>query len=260
MWHRRCALMLVALLAVGSLSAGCTAGEAPPPAATPTRAALQPASGAATAAVPAVSPAIATSTSPSSTTAPLPPSPTPSATPASPTPTATPTATPSPPPTDTDTPTPTALPSDTPLPPTSTPPPAREPTATSLPPTSTPTTLPPTATPGHYRFLPAGPALPDPSHPCPGCPRAPAYIVGRVTDAAGNPLAGVRLSCYNDWYHYPVVASKDGGEYDVALTQGETTWFVVVVDGDGRPISPVVAVAFRPAESCRYMLDWRRVD
>jgi hypothetical protein len=121
-----------------------------------------------------------------------------------------------------------------------------EPTATAL------------ATSSH-RFLPAGPARPDPSHPCPGCPFAPAYIVGRVLDSAGNPLPGVRLACYNDWYRYPVVTSKESGEYDVALSQGETTWYVVVVDQEDRPISPVVAVPFIPAEACRYILDWQRV-
>jgi hypothetical protein len=116
------------------------------------------------------------------------------------------------------------------------------------------------ATAATYRFLPAGPARPDPSHPCPGCPRAPAYIVGRVVDAAGNPLTGVRLACYNDWYHYPVVTSKDSGEYDVALGQGETTWYVVILDQADRPISPEVAVAFDPGQSCRHILDWQRVN
>ncbi len=122
------------------------------------------------------------------------------------------------------------------------------------------TALPPSPAPSTYRFMPAGPPRSDPSHPCPACPFAPAYIVGRVVDAAGNPLSGVRLVCYNDWHRYPVVASKESGEYDVALTQGETTWFVVILDQADRPISPVVAVPFDPGEACRYILDWRRVD
>jgi len=108
--------------------------------------------------------------------------------------------------------------------------------------------------------MPAGPALPDPSHPCPGCPLAPAFIAGRVMDAAGNPLAGVRLLCYNEWHRYPVVASKGGGEYDFNITQAETTWYVVVLDESGEPLSPEVAVPFKLSESCRYVLQWQRED
>ena len=119
---------------------------------------------------------------------------------------------------------------------------------------------PPTATTSAYRFLPAGPAQPDPSHPCPGCPRAPAYIVGHVHDAAGNPMAGVRLVCYNEWHRYPVVASKGGGEYDFLITQANTTWTVVVVDQDDRPLSPEALVTVDLNESCRYLLDWQRVN
>jgi hypothetical protein len=70
----------------------------------------------------------------------------------------------------------------------------------------------------------------------------------------------VRLVCYNDWHRYPVVATKGGGEYDFAIIQAQTTWYVVVVDTADRPISPAVPVAFDPQETCRYVLDWRRVD
>jgi len=115
-------------------------------------------------------------------------------------------------------------------------------------------------TPSPYRFLPAGPAQPDPSHPCPGCPKAPAYIVGHIHDAAGNPLAGVRLVCYNEWHRYPVVASKAGGEYDFAIIQAEATWYIVVLDQADQPISPEVAVRFDPRQTCRYILDWQRVN
>lgn len=141
------------------------------------------------------------------------------------------------------------LPSTTPLP-----------TIATLAPTATHTRLPPTTTPSPYRFRPAGAARPDPSHPCPGCPLAPAYIVGRIMDAAGNPLVGVRLVCYNEWHRYPVVASKASGEYDFAIIQAETTWYVVVVDQADEPLSPEAAVCFDPRETCRYILDWQRVD
>lgn len=69
----------------------------------------------------------------------------------------------------------------------------------------------------------------------------------------------MRLVCYNEWYRYPVVSSKAGGEYDFAIIQAETTWYVVVLDQADVPISPEVAVRFDPHETCRYILDWRRV-
>lgn len=182
-----------------------------------------------------------------------------------PSPTLSPSAAPTVSPTSPPTPVPTTVtpePSPTPRPATPTAsatptpsPPAPMPTAsrTSAPPS-------PTATTRSFRFYPSGPAQPDPSHPCPSCPRAPAYIVGRVTDAAGNGLAGVRLVCYNEWHRYPVVASKGGGEYDFPIIQADTTWTVVIVDQNDQPISPESPVPFELAVSCRYILDWRRVD
>jgi hypothetical protein len=127
--------------------------------------------------------------------------------------------------------------------------------------TATPRPKPSTSTPASaYRFLPILPAQPDPSHPCPGCPRAPAYIVGHITDAAGHPLVGVRLVCYNEWHRYPVAASKGGGEYDFPIVQADTTWYVVVLDQTDQPISPEAPVTVDLLESCRYMLNWQRVD
>jgi hypothetical protein len=193
---------------------------------------------------------------------------------ASPSPILTPTALPTSTPTLTDTPTPPPTNTPTLVPPTETPAPTQTPsphpptlTATPTPipatttpaPTAPPTPKPPTPT-SAYRFVPAGPAQPDPSHPCPGCPRAPAYIVGHVFDAAGTPLVGVRLVCYNEWHRYPVVASKGGGEYDFPITQADTTWYVVVLDQNDQPISPEAPVTVNLLESCRYILDWRRVD
>jgi hypothetical protein len=111
-----------------------------------------------------------------------------------------------------------------------------------------------------YRYHPLGPAQPDLSQPCPGCPRAPGYITGRVVDVGGNPLVGVRLACYNDWHRYPVVGSKGGGEYDFPILQAEATWYVVVLDEADRPISPEAPVHFNPLEACWYRLDWQRID
>ena len=180
------------------------------------------------------------------------------------TPTPLPTETPTPPPTETPFPiqlTETPIPTQTPSPP----PPTLTATPTPVPPTATASLAtavkPPTSTPtSAYRFLPVLPACPDPSHPCPGCPKAPAYIVGNVTDAGGNPLPGVRLVCYNDWHRYDVVATKGGGEYDFLIIQADTTWNVVVVDGSDLPISPEAPVTVSLVESCRYILNWQRVD
>lgn len=253
---RRCSLIVVALW-VAVLGAGCGAHTSPQPAWTPEHAAQAPATRTTGAAVP----------NPTSTAVPeLPPSPAPrpqlteaaTRTPAEPT--LTPTFTPTPSllsPTFTATPPPPA----TLQPPTSTATPS--PSATPLPrsptprPSATRTPLPPTAIPRPYQFQPAGPAQADPSHPCPGCPLAPAYIVGHVLDAGGNPVVGVRLVCYNDWHRYPVVASKAGGEYDFAVIQAKTTWYLVVLDPVDQPISPVVSVPFDTDETCRYTLDWR---
>ena len=138
-----------------------------------------------------------------------------------------------------------------------TPPPRPTPTATRLLPTATvaPT---PTASVVTYRYLPAGPARPDTSRPCPGCPLAHVYITGQVRDAGGNPLVGVRLVCYNDWHRYPVVASKGDGWYDFPIIQATTIWYVVVLDEADQPLSPVEAVDFDLSVACWYRLDWQR--
>lgn len=81
-----------------------------------------------------------------------------------------------------------------------------------------------------------------------------------MTDAGSNPLPGVRLVCYNDWHRYEVVATKGGGEYDFPIIQADTTWKVVVVDGNDQAISAEVPVTVSLVESCRYILNWQRVD
>ncbi len=167
----------------------------------------------------------------------VPPSPT--ATLSLPVPTCTPSATATPRATATPTPTPTW--------------PVPTPTASATRP-ATPTPL-AAATPW---YIPAGPVQPDLSHPCPGCPLAHVYITGQVRDAAGNPLAGVRLLCYNDWHRYPPVVSKVDGLYDFPIIQAKTTWYVVVLDEKDQPRSPIAAVDFDPAVACWYRLDWQR--
>ena len=279
MWHSgRYALIVVSLSLAGLLLGGCKPTALPPPGAASPTSAVQAARGtlmgpaqASTAAglLPPSPRPVTTSartTTPSYTTTPL-PTLAPTAVPLSHTATVSATLTPTP-----MLPQPTSPP--TPQPPTNTPattwtpaPTLPEPTSSPAPvlptPTlvtaETPSPVPPGPSPHVYRFGPAGPAQPDPSHPC-GCPRAPAYIVGHVVDAAGNQLAGVRLVCYNEWHRYPIVVSKATGEYDFPLNQAETTWYVLVLDQADQAISAEVPVHFDPRESCRYLLDWQRVD
>jgi len=245
----------IALLAAAALSSGCGAQ----PAATATRTAMEGAERLATAAE-IRTPARATSTI--ADEAPETATPTEAAPSATPTGSATPTpAPPSPTHTATATASPSATPSATVAPPSPSPSPSATalPAPTGAPPAVTATEPPAPTAPSSHLFLPAGPVQADPSHHCPTCPKAPAYIVGHVLDAAGNPLPGVRLVCYNEWHRYPVVASKGGGEYDFAIIQAQTTWTVVVLDESDRPISPEAAVPFDPNETCRYILNWQRV-
>jgi hypothetical protein len=168
--------------------------------------------------------------------------------------------------TQTGTPTPTPTASAAPAPThTGTPTPSPTPTETVTPTPAAATSVPSSEGvdqngQGSYRYHPLGPAQPDLSQPCPGCPRAPGYITGRVVDAGGNPLPGVRLVCYNDWHRYPVVGSKGGGEYDFPILQAEATWYVVVLDEADGPLSPEAPVHFNPLQACWYRLDWQRID
>ena len=44
------------------------------------------------------------------------------------------------------------------------------------------------------------------------------------------------------------------------ITQADTTWYVVVLDQSDQPISPAAPVTVTLVESCRYILNWQRVD
>jgi hypothetical protein len=95
--------------------------------------------------------------------------------------------------------------------------------------------------------VPAGPgrytlAQPVTHHgECPG-----AYIIGRVLNAAGGPVAGVRLTMVDQWGNRAEAVSKSGatdfGMYDFPLNPFANRYTVTVMDGAGRPISPPVTV------------------
>lgn len=146
-------------------------------------------------------------------------------------------------------PTPTSVPA-TPIPvPVATTP---TPTEASSEPTSTP--APPTP-PGGHQYMPDGPVRSE-------CGRFSALIYGRVRDAHDENLEGVRVRVSDQWGNVAEAISKGGNEtgyYDVVRGMETVTWEVVVVDGAGNPLSPVVTIEpVQGADSCWYQLNWRR--
>lgn len=79
---------------------------------------------------------------------------------------------------------------------------------------------------------------------CPGN-----YIVGRVLNAAGGPVAGVRLLMVDQWGNRAEAVSKSGatdyGHYDFPLNPFANRYTVTVVDAAGRPLSAGVTVDHR---------------
>ena len=146
------------------------------------------------------------------------------------------------------------LPTSTPVPATPTPAVAATPTPTETPSGPTPTPAPPTP-PGGYQYMPDEPVRSE-------CGRASALIYGWVRDAQGENLEGVRVRVSDQWGNVAEAISKGGDEtgyYDIVRGMETVTWWVVVVDGAGNPLSPVVTIEpVEGATSCWYQLDWRR--
>ena len=147
------------------------------------------------------------------------------------------------------------LPTPTPVPTTPTPVPVAAtltPTETPSGPTSTPARPTP---PGGYQYMPAGPVHSE-------CGRPSALIYGWVRDAQGGNLEGVRVRVSDQWGNVAEAISKGGNEagyYDVVRGMETVTWWVVVVDGAGNPLSPVVTIEpIQGAAACWYQLDWQR--
>jgi penicillin-binding protein 1C len=76
---------------------------------------------------------------------------------------------------------------------------------------------------------------------CPGN-----YIVGRVLNAAGAPVAGVRLSMVDQWDNRADAWSKesagDYGSFDFPINFFPNQYTLLVVDGEGNPLSAPVVV------------------
>ncbi len=111
-----------------------------------------------------------------------------------------------------------------------------------------------------YPFQPAGPVR----HTIDGC--AGPSIRGTVYDAAGAPLAGVRLWLYDQWANTAYAETKSGaadfGQYDFPIfTNDPIIFYIAVLAPDGAPASPTVEVYHRQgpqqAANCHW-LDWRQ--
>jgi hypothetical protein len=94
------------------------------------------------------------------------------------------------------------------------------------------------------------------------CGRPSALIYGWVRDAQSENLEGVRIRVSDPWGNVAEAISKGGNEagyYDVVRGMETVTWVVVVVDGAGNPLSPVVTIEpVQGAAGCWYQLDWQR--
>ncbi len=98
---------------------------------------------------------------------------------------------------------------------------------------------------------------------CPGSPVP--YVLGIITDHAGNTLPGVRLWLVDEYGNGAWTVSKsgaaDGGRYDFPLSGPPRRFYLGVVDADGRPISPRVGIQHAggpdPQANCHWT-DWQR--
>ena len=95
--------------------------------------------------------------------------------------------------------------------------------------------------------------------------------MGIVQDGRGNPLSDVRLRSSDQWGNESITFTKAGtvdvGEYDFPLFPPDgaaMTYAVVVVDGEGDPLSPAVSVLHRhqgtDQEANCHWVDWQEVE
>lgn len=95
---------------------------------------------------------------------------------------------------------------------------------------------------------------------CPGT-----YILGQVTDRAGNPLPDVRLYLVDQYGNAAMAISKSGatdaGRYDFPIGGPARRFFLTVIDAGGQQLSPQVEIGYGlapdPQATCHWV-DWRR--
>jgi hypothetical protein len=95
------------------------------------------------------------------------------------------------------------------------------------------------------------------SDDCPGT-----YILGQVTDRAGDPLPGVRLWLVDEYNNQETAVTKSGGDagrYDFPIFGPPRKFYLTVVDGSGQPISPRIEISHasgaQSGATCHWV-DW----
>lgn len=130
--------------------------------------------------------------------------------------------------------------------------------ATTATPATTPTpTRTATATRAAYLYAAVGTPVARPDKQC-----YVGAVFGYVYDEKGQPLQGVQVRVYDPWNHVFTAVTKpapDTGYYDVIQGSGAATWYVVVIDGLGNQVSPVVTVEHPEGDTaCWYQVDFKR--
>jgi hypothetical protein len=92
------------------------------------------------------------------------------------------------------------------------------------------------------------------------------YVIGFVTDRAGNPLAGVTLRLVDEYDNESLAITKAGqadlGRYDFPVAGPPRRFSIVVVDESGSPLSRPAGFAYYgdspDAQATCYWIDWQR--
>jgi hypothetical protein len=125
-------------------------------------------------------------------------------------------------------------------------------------PTETETVLPSPSPVPVFPFLSARPVRHS-SGDCPG-----SYILGQVTDRSGTPLPDVRLLLVDEYGNQEIKVTKggaDAGRYDFPVFGPPRRFYLSVVDGNSRPISPRIEIPHgvgADAQGTCHWADWRR--
>jgi hypothetical protein len=95
-------------------------------------------------------------------------------------------------------------------------------------------------------------------HSVDDCPDS--SIRGSVRDAAGSPLAGVRLWRYDQWGNEQVIESRsedaERGQYAFSFGDTPNIHYIQVIDAGGVIISPVVEIRHRQGEAADALCHW----
>jgi hypothetical protein len=86
-------------------------------------------------------------------------------------------------------------------------------------------------------------------------------IGGWVYDAGGNGLAGIQMYLYNDYgFEAPqqTRGQPEAGKYEYTMGSDAGVFHLVIVDGAGNPLSPVVDIDYQP--DCSQRVEWQRVQ